>query len=111
MTIATTHRTTCIMRRTRAMCVRFTDLELTTIRDRAALCSTPIGRYIRETALGHSPAVPRRVGDAEVIRQLARIGNTLNQLARVAHTCGRLDDVETLQPTVETLAATLRKIA
>ncbi len=99
------------MRRTRAMCVRFTDLELTTIRDRAALCSTPIGRYIRETALGYSLVVPRRAGDAEVIRQLARIGNNLNQLARVAHMSGRMDDVETLQATVETLTAALRKIA
>lgn len=98
------------MRRTRAVYVRFTETELTAIHERAAVCNTPIG-YLRETALGFTPSVPRRVGDAEVIRHLARIGNNLNQLARVAHACGHLDDTTTLHTTVETVVATLRKIA
>ena len=45
----------------------------------------PPDRFVREAAVGyqlHSRA------DAEVIRQLARLGNLLNQLTRLAHTAG-----------------------
>lgn len=65
--------------------IRFTDDELALLRERARAAGRPLARYVRETSLGVVPQVPREAADAELIRQLGRIGNNLTQLAREAN--------------------------
>jgi len=48
----------------------------------------PPNRFIREAAVGYQ--ISSRADD-ELIYQLAKIGNNLNQLTRHAHTTRRLD--------------------
>ena len=62
--------------------IRFHDEEWEQLLERARACGLQRGRYIRETALG---AVPRGLGDKQLLHQLARIGNNLNQLAKCAN--------------------------
>ena len=44
-----------------------------------------LARYMRETALGAVPKARPRLFEMAVVRELARIGNNLNQLAHVAN--------------------------
>ncbi len=62
--------------------VRFHDHEWQQLLERARACGLQRGRYVRETALG---AVPRGLGDKQLLHQLARLGNNLNQLAKRAN--------------------------
>ena len=86
MTPATnTRRTRFSTPRTVTLKIRFHPDELARIRRLAATLAMPTSTFVRDAAVGyrlHSRA------DAEVIRQLARIGNLLNQLTRLAHTAG-----------------------
>lgn len=50
-------------------------------------CPMPVARFIRETALGNlivRRITPPRV-DPKLIRQIAFIGNNLNQLTKLSH--------------------------
>jgi len=60
----------------------------------------PPNRFIREAAVGYKLSSQ---ADEELIYQLAKIGNNLNQLARHSHTTHRLDAER-----LEGLAAQLR---
>ncbi len=62
--------------------VRFHDEEWQELLERARACGLQRGRYVRETSLG---AVPRGLGDKQLLHQLARLGNNLNQLAKRAN--------------------------
>jgi hypothetical protein len=75
--------------RTVAKVVRFSPQELSLIREHAHACGLTAARYIRETALGAVPSERRAAATDEIIRQLARIGNNLNQLAHAANGDGR----------------------
>lgn len=71
-------------KRTEASLVRFTRNEFRAVTDRARECGLPPARFIREAALGAIPKARRTPANAELIRQLARIGTELRQLAGVA---------------------------
>lgn len=69
--------------------IAFTEEEFASLRARASLTRRPFARYVREAALGNVPAVPTGRLDAELIAQLRRVGNNLNQLAREANAADR----------------------
>ena len=64
--------------------IRYTHAEWATVVRRARECGKPPARYVREVSLGAVPKAKRSVADAELIREIGRIGNTLHQLAKVA---------------------------
>jgi len=75
--------------RTRSVKIRLTELEyqrLLLLNDRPELA-----RWIRETCLGVKGRtnVPPPIVDPVLLRQLAGIGNNLNQIARVVNTKGQ----------------------
>ncbi len=64
--------------------LRLTDSEYQKISEN---CQMPVAKFIRETALGNSIVrriTPPRV-DPKLIRQIAFIGNNLNQLTKLSH--------------------------
>lgn len=65
--------------------MRFTPDEFAVVAERARTCGRAPARFIREAALGAIPRERRSAANAELVRQLARIGNNLNQLAARAH--------------------------
>jgi len=71
-------------RRVRVM-IRYREGEAVAVRERARVCGLPLARYVREVSLGAVPRERRHRSVDELIRQLARIGNNLNQLAHEAH--------------------------
>ncbi|MDQ2891182.1 MAG: MobC family plasmid mobilization relaxosome protein [Gemmatimonadota bacterium] len=90
--------------------IRFTSEEWTTIVARAADCGTPPARYVRKTALGAVPRVRRLQANAELIRQLARIGNNLNQLAYVANDLGRVGEEAHFHAVLDEVIATIKRV-
>ena len=90
--------------------IRFTEEEWATIVGRAADCGTPPARYVRETALGAVPRVRRPQANAELIRQLARIGNNLNQLAYVANDLGRVGEEARFRAVLDEVVATIKRV-
>lgn len=72
-------------RRTAKSLVRFTPDEFAVVAERARTCGRAPARFIREAALGAIPRERRSAANSELVRQLARIGNNLNQLAARAH--------------------------
>ncbi len=84
-------------RRTAKSLVRFTPDEFAIVAERARTCGRAPARFIREVALGAVPRERRSAVNADVVRQLARIGNNLNQLAARSHSgaplpAGALDE-------------------
>lgn len=90
--------------------VSFTDEELTILRERARTVGRPLARYIREASLGVVPKVAPGVGDAELIRQLLRIGNNLNQLAREANGADRFPDEAKLERALDALNGVVARL-
>ena len=82
--------------------IRFHPEEYARIERLAITLGMPPNRFIREAAVGYQ--ISSRA-DEELVYQLAKIGNNLNQLTRHAHTAQRLD-VERL----EGLGAQLRAV-
>ena len=80
--------------------IRLTDSELAAIRDR---CDQPqLAKWLREVALDQKPrrrSVPKC--DPQLIRQLAAIGNNLNQVARL---CNRRRAVEVVEVSARLVA-------
>jgi hypothetical protein len=77
------------MRRTVRVVIRYHAAEAVTVRERARICGAPLARYVRAVSLGAMPRERRHRATDEAIRQLARIGNNLNQLAREANSRDR----------------------
>jgi hypothetical protein len=69
--------------------IRYTPEEWAIVVANAANCHIPPATYVRITSLGFAPKVPRTGVNADVLRQLTRIGNNLNQLARIANISGK----------------------
>jgi hypothetical protein len=65
--------------------IRFHETEWERVVRLAEVVVLPPDRFVREAAVGYS--IHSRA-DSEVIRQLARWGNNLNQLTRLAHSEG-----------------------
>lgn len=95
-------------RRTEKSLVRFTPEEFAVVVARARTCGRAPARFIREVALGAVPRERRSAINAELIRQLARIGNNLNQLATRAHSGAPLPGAALDQALSELLAAVRR---
>jgi hypothetical protein len=68
-------------RHSEASLVRFTRDEWRAVLERARMCGRAPAVYIREAALGAAPKARRVPENAELIRQLTRVGNALVALA------------------------------
>ncbi|MCP4203755.1 MAG: hypothetical protein GY769_17695 [bacterium] len=82
--------------------IRFHPEEFARIERMATTLGMPPNRFIREAAVGYRLSSR---ADEELIYQLARIGQNLNELTRHAHTIGRLDAER-----LESLDARLRTV-
>ena len=98
------------IRRSLRMVIRLRPDELATITERAGSCGTPTARYVREIALGFTPRARRTQANAELIRQLARIGNNLNQIARAANTGAQVADTPQLRVVLDEVIATINRV-
>lgn len=96
--------------RTIRLPVRLRSDEARALRDRAQECGMTIARYVRETALGAVPRARPRQVEMEAVRELARIGNNLNQLVHLAHLCGELPQEEELREVLEAVLAAARRL-
>ncbi len=72
-------------RRTATKLIRFHPDELREITERARRSGLTPARFIRETALGATPKARAHAADQPLLRELARIGRSLEQLANRAH--------------------------
>jgi Bacterial mobilisation protein (MobC) len=69
-----------MQKRAKSIKIRVSEVELAAIRER---CDRPmLADWLRDLALGESKRRPVPKADPELLRQLAAIGNNLNQLAR-----------------------------
>ena len=73
-------------RRTVKKVIRYTRGEADRVAVRAHECGRPMACYVREVSLGTSLKARHGRADAELIRVLAGIGNTLAGLAHLAAT-------------------------
>jgi hypothetical protein len=90
--------------------IRYHDHEWNRVVARARDCRMPPSRYVREVSLESIPRARRnRIAD-ELILQLGRIGNNLNQLARFAHTTGELWARDELQSVLAEVLVAVRRI-
>ena len=83
------------MKRTKKIMLRLTESEYQKISEN---CQMPIARFIRETALGNAiirRIVPPKV-DPKLIRQIALIGNNLNQLTKLSHQKNNNNELDNL---------------
>ena len=96
-------------RRTATRLIRYTPEELRLVTDRARACGRPVACYVRECSLGAVPKERHVHGNAELIRSLARIGNTLTQLTRVVIADSALPSAE-LSGALDELLAVIRRI-
>ena len=94
--------------------IRFTDAEWALVVSRARECAKPPARYVREVALGAVPKARRSHSNAELIRDLGRIGNTLARLASAPPVTPRDNSDPTasdlLNATLTELLAAVRRI-
>lgn len=68
--------------------LRLTEAEWAIVQARVRETGRTTGRFLRELVLGTVPRVQTSTVNAAAIRELARIGNNLNQLAREANAAG-----------------------
>ncbi len=71
-------------RRTATKLIRFHPEELRQITESARCSGLTPARFIRETALGATPKARPHAAAAPLLRELARIGRSLDQLVRFA---------------------------
>ena len=88
--------------------------EKTTISTRAAQLGISVSQYLRQAALGapHRPPKKRLPTFAEkslaqVLGQLGRVGNNLNQLTQISHIAGQVPDSIRLNALLRELKAVM----
>ena len=96
--------------RTTRIPVRLRPDENATVRERAQACGMTLARYMRETALGAVPKARHRLLEMEAVRELARIGNNLNQLAYIANLNEEIEREEELRAVLEEVLAAVRRM-
>lgn len=96
--------------RTTRIPVRLRPDENAIVRARAHACGMTLARYMRETALGAVPKARPRLAEMEAVRELARIGNNLNQLAHVANLNEETEREEVLRAVLEEVLAAARRM-
>lgn len=72
-------------KRTKVRSVRFTPEEWEMVQERSREARTTMGRYLRESGLANGKRVRSTSIEDDLIYQLSRIGNNLNQLAHRAN--------------------------
>ena len=90
--------------------IRMAPEEWERISHRARECGWTTSRYMRETALGAVPRARPRQAEMEAVRQLARIGNNLNQLAHIANLNEEIEREEELRAVLEEVLAVARRL-
>ena len=84
-------------KRTVPSMVRFTPGEWRAVEERARVCGRAPAVYIREAAIGAVPKARRVPEHADLIRELARLGNTLSALVAAVRSDGNeclVDDAD-----------------
>jgi len=74
--------------RDKRLLLSFTAEEIAIVRARAIAAHIPVARYIREVTLGYAPKPKRHAVNAEAIRTLAELGNTLRAIVAEARGAG-----------------------
>ena len=97
-------------KRTEASLVRFSRDEFRAVTERARECGLPPARFIREAALGAVPKARRTPANAELIRQLARIGTELRRLAGGARDRDEVLTAEAVSGALAELLDTIRRV-
>ena len=87
--------------------IRFHPREWRRIERLARTLRMPPIRFVREAAVGYR--ISTRLDD-EAIRQLARVGNNLNQLARVANVVGQVKHAAALRRVLESIQGALDRL-
>ncbi len=90
--------------------IRMAPEEWERISHRARVGGWTTSRYRRETALGAVPKARPRQAEMEAVRQLARIGNNLNQLAHIANMNEELGPEEEFRAVLEEVVAAARRL-
>ncbi len=90
--------------------LRLTDAEWAAVQARVRATGRTTGRYLRELALGTVPRVRQTPAHDALVRELAKVGNNLNQLAHVANATDRLPDAARLGAVLDELLAVIRHL-
>lgn len=91
--------------------IRFTSAEWQIIAERARACGKPPARYVRETSLGATPRPRNSQTNAELIRELGRIGMALTHLAASAKERGMVGEIAAIERTLAEVLAVVRRLA
>jgi hypothetical protein len=98
-------------RRTAAKLICFHPDELVRITERARVCGQTPARFIRETALGAIPKARQHGATGALLREMARIGESLDELARLAQAGQHAALAERLTATLDGHWARVRQLA
>ncbi len=90
--------------------IRYHDAEWARVVAHARECGKPPATYVRDVSLGAVPKARRNRTENQLILELGRIGNNLNQLARLAHSRGELPAQEQLEAALGEVLAAVRRI-
>lgn len=98
------------IRRREVRKIRYTTAEWARIVERARVCGKPPARYVREISLGSTPRTRSSQANAELIRELGRIGTALAGLARTARETGEVACADSVQRTLAEILAVVRRL-
>lgn len=97
-------------RRQHLVKVRLSDEELRYVSTAAELAGLALASFIRQAALGVKMRPRRSQEDDQLVRQLAALGNNLNQMARVANTSGKLPSRDDLLQVLDRVTRAIRRL-
>jgi hypothetical protein len=90
--------------------IRYSAVEWAVIVEQARSCGRPPARYVRETSLGSTPRARRGRGNDELIRELGRIGTSLNRLSTEAKEEGATSQQDGVEAVLADLLAAVRRL-
>ena len=90
--------------------IRYTTAEWQAITQRARLCGKPPARYVREVSLGAAPRPRSSEANAELIRELGRIGTALTQLAVPVRQGGSRPSADAIDATLAEILSVVRRL-
>ena len=96
-------------RRDRCVKTYFTASEFAQLREAAEACGRTYAAFVRAAALGEKPRAKPSHAAAEIVRQLAGLGNNLNQLTKLAH-AGRAPASDMLDNALGEVLSAVRRI-
>ena len=89
---------------------RVTEEERKRIRENASAAGLIPSRYMRARALKQAIRAPRSVVERDLLRELSRLGNNLNQLTRLAN-AGTLPDSASLKARLADIRKLIARLA